>query len=442
MISSHKPVAFIDLMIFARRDCHDITRIAIANVDIYQIGRTRCNIRLNLVCAFWCAVRRRCNTERCTQMSVECQTKKKRQSMSSTQLTWRCIEHSCFHSFEQRLLRMVEALRRAGNIHSMVSINDIDSNCHHTDTPCSCFRHSCSSNCRRYNCKQWMTSNQISSKAWFRHVFQEVELTQCLQYYVVRRCFDGLRWLEFSVAESDWRWKRAETMREWPWRHWLLVICQNPSFSPNCQLMHRPNRWIHSTSCQSEKICRLAVVSRALLCILSDGHCRKCTICKCLVRAHSDDLARSSAHESHDIRPTDWFVAPKDLQTYAHTTIIKSNAKIQIIRLRRIQANQIVFLIKIVDSFHSQVDYTFNWSTCFSHSSDIISYALCVCDRIRPHFDMRKRFARIFSIAINSAPVLQFEEQDFSYANRFLCTKEVWESWKKSFATGARTHKS
>lgn len=156
-------------------------------------------------------------------------------------------------------------------------------------------------------------------KAWFQHVISETELTQCLRYYVVRRCFDDLRWLEFSVAESDWRWKRAETMRGWPWRHWLLVICRNRSSSPNCQLMRRPNRWIHSTSCQSEKICRLAVESRALLCILLDGHCHKCTICKCLVRAHSDDLAQSSAHESHDIRPTDWFVAPKDLQTHTRT---------------------------------------------------------------------------------------------------------------------------
>lgn len=52
MLLSHKPVAFIDLMVFAGRDCHDITRIAIANVDVDQIGRTRCNIRLNLVCTF------------------------------------------------------------------------------------------------------------------------------------------------------------------------------------------------------------------------------------------------------------------------------------------------------------------------------------------------------------------------------------------------------
>lgn len=80
-------------------------------------------------------------------------------------LTWRCIEHSCCHSFVQRPLRMEVALRRAGNTHSMVSTDDIGSNCHRTDTPCSCFRRSCSSNCRQCNCDQIQIENGMKWKS-------------------------------------------------------------------------------------------------------------------------------------------------------------------------------------------------------------------------------------------------------------------------------------
>lgn len=141
-------------------------------------------------------------------------------------------------------------------------------------------------------------------------------LTQCLRCFAVRRYSGDWHWHEFSAVENDWRWRRAATVTEWPWRHLLLVVCQNPSSSLNFRSMHRPSKWIHNTNFQFERTCMPAAENRAPLCIPSHHHCRKCTIYKCPVRAHSDDLARWFVHGNRGIRPSDWFAAPKNLQTH------------------------------------------------------------------------------------------------------------------------------
>lgn len=67
----HLPVAFIDLMIFTGRNRRDVARIAYINVD--QVSRTRCDVRLNFVCSLRCAVRRRCHTEK-SHCRISCET--------------------------------------------------------------------------------------------------------------------------------------------------------------------------------------------------------------------------------------------------------------------------------------------------------------------------------------------------------------------------------
>lgn len=160
--------------------------------------------------------------------------------------TWLCTVLCWSDQIERLLLRTVEEPRLVESSHCLASTNYTDS-----------------------------SSNRMGIRC--QHCHCSYNFRQCIRCSCVAlRDFDDSNCHEFFADESDLQSKRGESMREWQWRHSLLVICQNRAFSQSFQTDDHPSRWIHSTSSRFEMICMPVVVCREQPYIPWRDHCHKC----------------------------------------------------------------------------------------------------------------------------------------------------------------------